>query len=254
LTLFTNPGKGRKKYSLAKSLLALGVEPDYVLGTSLGEFTAAAIAGVFDVQKTLELIIFQATCFERICAQGRMLAVLDNHTHYENCSVLVNNSSLVAVNFENHFVISGFVNNLQLIENYFKEKRILCQRLPVSFGFHSANIDPARELFIKQKIISSFQIPNIKNISSFNKKQIQNIDINHLWNVVREPILFRETIIELVNKNPQLRFIDLSPSGTLATFLKYILGNNSKNCEIMPTMTLFDNELQNVSILKTVNT
>jgi malonyl CoA-acyl carrier protein transacylase len=42
----------------------------------------------------------------------------------------------------------------------------------------------------------------------------------YFWNVVRHPIRFRETIARLERQGAR-RYIDLGPSGTLATFLKY---------------------------------
>ncbi len=45
-TLHTHPALFMLQYSLAQTLLARGIEPDYLLGTSLGEYVAAALAGV----------------------------------------------------------------------------------------------------------------------------------------------------------------------------------------------------------------
>ena len=44
---------------------------------------------------------------------------------------------------------------------------------------------------------------------------------DYFWNVVRRQIRFRETI-ERLEREGARRYIDLGPSGTLATFLKYV--------------------------------
>jgi malonyl CoA-acyl carrier protein transacylase len=48
------------------------------------------------------------------------------------------------------------------------------------------------------------------------------------WRVVRHPIRFRETVAELERRGSH-RYIDVGPSGTLATFVKYGLPQASSS-------------------------
>ena len=50
---------------------------------------------------------------------------------------------------------------------------------------------------------------------------LSDLSDDYFWNVVRRQIRFRETI-ERLEKDGARRYIDLGPSGTLATFLKYV--------------------------------
>lgn len=62
------------EYALAQVLLESGVEPDYVLGTSMGEFCSAAIAGVMEARNYwycflskrnyLKIIVMKAVCLQ----------------------------------------------------------------------------------------------------------------------------------------------------------------------------------------------
>ena len=49
--------------------MARGIEPNYVLGASLGEYTAATIAGIIDFEDALTAAIGQAKIIEEKCVQ-----------------------------------------------------------------------------------------------------------------------------------------------------------------------------------------
>jgi hypothetical protein len=63
------------------------------------------------------------------------------------------------------------------------------------------------------------------------------------WQVVRQPILFQPTVTRL-EASDSYRYIDVGPSGTLATFLKYCLKPTSTST-VQVTMSPFGNELRN---------
>jgi hypothetical protein len=51
---------------------------------------------------------------------------------------------------------------------------------------------------------------------------VSNVSGDYFWDVVRRPIRFRETAARLEGQRGR-HYIDIGPSGTLATFLKYSL-------------------------------
>lgn len=62
---------------------------------------------------------------------------------------------------------------------------------------------------------------------------------NYFWEVVRKPVNFADAIKE-VEKPDKFVYIDLGPSGTLANFTKYCLGNESIQ-NIYPIITPYNN-------------
>ena len=57
---------------------------------------------------------------------------------------------------------------------------------------------------------------------------LSDLSDDYFWNVVRRPIRFRETIARLEREGAR-RYIDVGPSGTLATFLKYMTPASAKS-------------------------
>jgi len=139
-TLYTHPAIFMVEYALAQVLLESGVELNYVLGTSMGEFCSAAIAGVMEAEELLVLLLKQAELFENHCHEGGMFAIIHDPSLYDEISLIHENSESASINFDSHFVISGENSKLKIIERFLKEKNILYQELPVSYSFHSSLI------------------------------------------------------------------------------------------------------------------
>lgn len=248
-TLQTNLSLFIVEYSLARTLMESGINPDYLLGYSLGEIIAISLSGILSIEETITGLIKQAELMEKNCPAGGMLAVLENPDLYNKTSLINKNSELISISFDSHFVISGYKNKLLEIQEFLNTKNILYQMLPVSHAFHSSLLDPIAVKFKDYLLSATYNKSKIPIISCVNAEVILEISKEHLWRVIREPIFFRKTIQRLENdsvyKNSGYTYIDLSPSGTLSTFLKNILVNSSES-EIYSIMSPFGNDSHNL--------
>ncbi|HEX3030052.1 MAG TPA: acyltransferase domain-containing protein [Clostridia bacterium] len=146
--------------------------PDYVLGASLGEYTACAVAGVISCEYAIQCLDAQAQMLESHCMKGGMLAIINDYRLYDDMPVLSMNSELVSVNYHSHFIVSGSINNLKEIKQNLKAERILFQQLHVSFAFHCRLIDPIASIykcFLKSITLKS---PEVNFISSLTGDKI----------------------------------------------------------------------------------
>ncbi|MBT7589451.1 MAG: ACP S-malonyltransferase [Candidatus Scalindua sp.] len=242
--LYSNPAIFMVEFSLAQVLQEKGIKPDYVLGASLGEYASGAIAGILKYEEALEVLIKQAEIFEETCQKGGMLAILHNAELYENIPAICNNSELVAINFHSHFVVSGKNENLKLIQDYLDKRSISYLLLPVSFAFHSSLIDPCKSTclpFLKQW---RFSPPRVPFISCSRAGILAEPGYDYFWEVLRKPIEFQKAILAL-EKEQEYIYLDLGPSGTLDTFVKYILFNDSGS-ESFSVLNPFGQDLRNL--------
>ncbi len=141
-TQFAQPALFVIEYALARLWLAWGLQPRAVIGHSLGEYTAACIAGVFSLEEALPLVALRGKLMQAQ-PQGAMLSLALSR---EETEVLISAPvSLAAHNASNACVVSGPVEAIATLEAQCKERQIACQRLQVSHAFHSAMLEPMLE-------------------------------------------------------------------------------------------------------------
>ena len=246
-TYLSHPAIFLVEYSLAQTLIERGLKPDYLLGASLGSFAALAVAGVLTFEAALSAVIEQARCIEASCPAGGMLAILDTPILFEQTPWLRQQSTLAGINFDSHFVISANQEKLAVIQAALRQAGITAQDLPVSHAFHSAAIDPAGETYCDFLQGLPRQAPQRPFICCAAATEQINIPDDYLWTVIRAPIRFRQTITYLEARQAWT-YLDLGPSGTLATFVKYNLAGHSAS-EVFSIMTPFGRDVSNLDRL-----
>jgi nonribosomal peptide synthetase protein BlmVIII len=132
------------EYALASTLIEWGVQPAAMLGHSLGEYTAATLAGVFSLADVLRLVVARAKLCERLPA-GRMLAV--GLAEEQLLPLLPGGVELAAVNAPDRCVVAGRPAALGALAARLREGGTACRPLPVARAFHTADVEPIREAF-----------------------------------------------------------------------------------------------------------
>ena len=116
-----------------------GVEPDFAIGHSVGEYVAACTAGVFTLEEGLHLIAKRARLMQSLPQDGAMLAVSSGPDHLASILSSANDQlSIAAYNSPQQTVISGPQTAIELAAKELAEQGIQATRLPGSHAFHSA--------------------------------------------------------------------------------------------------------------------
>ncbi|MGZ5431402.1 MAG: acyltransferase domain-containing protein [Thermoanaerobaculia bacterium] len=245
-TLYTHPAIFMVEYALARSLMDAGVWPDMVLGVSLGSFAAAAVAGCMEAEEALSAVIRQAMALEASCEPGGLTAILADPALFAE-EFISRRSELAAVNFASHFVVSARQAELGEIETVLRQRNVGYQRLAVSFPFHSKWIDRAREPFAAYMQTVRCKPPRLPVACCDRSAVVADVSGDYFWDVVRQPMRFRETIAHLEAQGPR-RYVDVGPAGTLATFLKHGMLPGSRSTA-HPIMTPFGTDRRNLAAL-----
>ncbi len=243
-TIDSSPAIIMIEYALAKALMESGIRPDYLLGASLGETTAAMLAGVVDPYDTLAHLSKRLALFEKYCPKGKMIGILEGPEIFDKSPELHKYSEIAAYCFDSHFVISCNEEYVRQIESYLKEKNVVFLTLPVSYGFHSSMLDSVESFYKDIVQNTNYKQPEIPLISCTYAKEIHSLDNNYFWDVFREPIQIQKTIQTMEEKQDYI-YIDLGPSGTLANYVRYNLTRESQS-SIFPILTPFGHDLSNL--------
>ena len=244
--LYTHPALFMVQYAMAKTLLAEGFPPpDYLFGASLGEFVAAALAGVADPETMLFDLIRQARLFDAHCGGGAMLLVIDDVDTFHTDPVFSSGCELAGVNFDGCFAVSGLRSDIHRIAEQLKQRDVTYQVLPVTIAFHSSLMDGVEEKFNSTFSSKTYRPAAIPIVSCAVSAGAQDFSAAYWWRVIRQPIQFRQALGEFQRKHPHAMYLDAGPSGNMATFTKYN-SPASAHHKIIPVMMPFGSDDESI--------
>lgn len=255
---YTNPAILAIEYSLSRILQEMDIKPDYLLGYSLGEYTAAVVGGMLTIEEALELVIDYAQLLVDKTPLSGMMAVIDSIDIVNQYPELFSQVWVSGINFDRHFVVSGTAQNVDKLELQLKSKNLMCQQLAVNYGFHTELIDSVEQDFAALAAGLGGGKPNICTYSSLTGAPVDKVNGDYLWQVTRQPVEFYKVIEVLLDKirqehNQGATFIDVGPSGTLATFTRYIIksdANQANDSSCAEVINQFGKNLQSLDKLR----
>lgn len=230
------------EYSLSRTIMDEGVFPDYVIGTSLGEFTALIISGVIDLEEGLDMLVQQVKIIKEHCIEGRMLTIISNASLYDE-DIIKRNCEIVSVNYDKHFVVSGDIEGIEEIKKYLDKKFVTYYELPVKYAFHSHMLDGVKDYLKSRATLKKINKPKIRYISGVTAKEKTSFDLEYIWHVARQKIEFADSIKNM-EKNGEYIYVDLGPGGTLFNFAKRNISKYS-NSEVYQIVTPYGKDITN---------
>lgn len=181
-TAYTQPALFALEYALAALWRDWGIQPAALLGHSIGEYVAACLAGVFDLETGLRLIAERARLIQGLPLDGAMLAVMaDEEQVAEFAAPHTQDVSVAAINGPRNVVLSGRRKTLTQIQKDLDRAGLRSRFLPVSHAFHSPLIDPILEQFRKAASRFDFAAPAIPLVSNLDGKVLETAPDADYW-------------------------------------------------------------------------
>lgn len=222
--------------ALTRLWASWGVQPDIVMGHSLGEYAALNAAGVISVSETIFLVGERAKLLKEKCFVGShaMLATKASAQSAKEALASVPGVEISCINAPQETVLGGTVADIDKATDELREKGIKCTKLNVQFAFHSTQVDPILAQF--QNLAGSivFQKPKIPVISPLLSgvlSESDSIDKEYLSKHARGTVDF----LGALEAAQQLRVIDentvwleLGPHPVCSGFVKSGLGPSTK--------------------------
>ncbi|BBM86752.1 type I polyketide synthase [Candidatus Uabimicrobium amorphum] len=195
-TKYTQPALFCIEYSLAQMWISWGVEPHMVLGHSVGEYTAACVAKIFDLQSGLKLIAKRAQLMNALPQNGGMVSI---YATKEQVAELLKPFAVdvAAINGPKSTVVSGEKEQLQNLQQKLDEEKIRYQVLQVSHAFHSRLMDSILDEFSSVANNINYAFPEIAIVSNVTGEiaEAETISNGVYWTKhIREAVNFAKSM------------------------------------------------------------
>ncbi|WAN69217.1 SDR family NAD(P)-dependent oxidoreductase [Moorena producens JHB] len=216
-TTYTQPALFAIEYALFKLWQSWGINPDVVMGHSVGEYVAATVAGVFSLEDGLKLIATRGRLMQQLPCEGEMVSVMAKNSKVRQfLKTYTEKVALAAINGPESVVISGETEAIEAIISSLESEGIKTKRLQVSHPFHSPLMAPMLaefETVANQITYHQPKIPVISNVTGFQADK--TIATAKYWvNHVLEPVRFAQSMETLHQQGYEI-FLEIGPKPIL---------------------------------------
>ncbi len=213
-TAYTQAALFAFEYALAKLWQSWGIQPDVVMGHSLGEYVAACFAGVFSLEDGLKLIAERGRLMQTLPPDGEMVAVLADEAQVAD--IIPDEISIAAINGPDNIVISGSHEAIEAVITGFASQKIKTKKLLVSHAFHSPLMEPILSDFEAIASDITYSLPHIPLCSNVTGELIQDdIATAQYWlKQIRQPVQFAAGMRTLEQQGC-LMFLEIGAQPTL---------------------------------------
>ncbi|MFI0483482.1 type I polyketide synthase [Actinomadura sp. 9N215] len=208
--------------ALARLLNDHGLHPDVVIGHSIGEITAAHIAGVLDLSDACRLVAARATLMGALPPGGAMATIHATPDELTQPPGLPDQVSIAAHNTPTTTVISGPAPHITTLTTHWANQGRKTRTLTTSHAFHSPLMDPILDDFETAIRDLTYHPPAIPLISTLTgQPATSDIATPHYWvRQVRQPVQFHHA---LTHTDPNPTFLELGADPTLTTAVQHTL-------------------------------
>ena len=207
------------QYALAKLWMSWGVSPSSMIGHSMGEYTAAHLAGVFTLRDALALVALRGRLFERVPEGGMLSVPLPAD---ELRPLLGAELSIAAINAPGLCVASGPTHALDALEKTLAAREVDCRRVRISIAAHSAMLEPILQEFgdfFRTVRMSAPKIPFVSNLSGTWITAEEATDASYWVRHLRQTVRFADGVKILLEDRTRV-LLEVGPGRTLATLAK----------------------------------
>jgi amino acid adenylation domain-containing protein len=213
-TRFAQPALFVTELALARLWQSWGVEAETFAGHSLGEYVAAALAGVFRFEDALRMVCVRGKLMQQM-APGAMISVALQEEATKK--YLSQEISIAALNSPRSSVLAGSVAAIERLEAVLKADGVAARRLRTSHAFHSPMMDAMLPPFAEEMARVKLERPTKRFVSTVTGTWIRDeeaMSTDYWVQQVRKQVRFAEAVATLLASGTNL-FLEVGPGMAL---------------------------------------
>jgi len=235
------------EYGLAELWQSRGLKPSALIGHSVGENTAACVAGVLSFEDALSLVLLRGQLFEKVSGGGMLAVGLSAGEVERRLPVEL---ELAAVNAPELSVISGPEDAIAEMEKALEAEELYPQRLAIPVAAHSRMLEPILDEFrgfLESVSLSPPRIPFVSNLTGTWITPEQATSPGYWSDHLRGGVLFSQGLSTLLKQDGRV-FLEVGPGRTLSSLVR-LQPEVDAETNIMPSLRHADEAVDDAQFL-----
>lgn len=230
--------------ALALAVMARGLRPAVLVGHSVGELAAAAVAGVFTIADGGRVMSARITAMSATLPGGMLAVAAGVDQVCELLGDLLDGArssasvAIAAINTPRQTVLSGATAGLADVEHRLSAEGVVWQRVRARQAFHSPLCAAAGRAFGESLRGIELRIPAITVRSTCTGRDVTDAEAMtpEFWsNQLAKPVLFWPAVDEMLNTR-ELLFLEAGPGGSCSAILRRHRAMRSGRSAILPLL------------------
>ncbi|WP_406484925.1 SDR family NAD(P)-dependent oxidoreductase [Streptomyces sp. NBC_01563] len=199
--------------ALAAVWRAWGVEPDYVVGHSMGEAAAACVSGALSVADAAAVICRRSALAKEVSGRGAMASVeLSAEEARRELEPYADTISVAAINGPRSTILSGDGDAMRGLLASLQQRGVFCRLVRVDFASHGPQVEPIRQPLLDGLRTLSPRAGSVPMYSTVLTEPVDGsgLDADYWARNLREPVHFGPVIERLLEGGRTL-FVEISP-------------------------------------------
>ena len=228
-----------------------GVQPEVVVGHSLGEVAAAYACGGLTMEEAVAVIYHRCTEQRKLKGTGSMAAVRNPLEEVEEMCSRNKDIYVAAINGPRSITIAG---DNEAIKRISQENPTSAKKLRVQCAFHTPHMDAIKVSFERSMSGTVKTTKRFKEVRLFStvtgRRYEETFGSDYWWRNVRQPVQFQKAIESILNEEQPDVFLELGSSATLLSSVRQITSNLTNDNRISTIASCQRNKDDRVSILQ----
>lgn len=220
-TRLTQPALFVTEYALARLCQSWGIEPQGMIGHSLGEYVAACLASVMTLEEALHLVVMRGRLMQQVRG-GAMLSLPLSESETEQWLERLAGRGVVlwlaAVNGDQLSVVSGSEEAIAELQRELAAAGVVSQELRTSHAFHSGMMDGVLAEFgraVERVELKAPQKAYLSNLTGDWISAAEATDRDYWVRHLRQPVRYSAGLGQALKQSEAI-LLEVGPGETLS--------------------------------------
>ncbi len=226
--------------AIASVLETYGIEPEAVLGHSVGEVAAAWASGALSLEQATHVIYFRSQAQALTAGQGRMAAIGVSRELLTELLTQIDGVDSIEVageNSPNALTIAGDLDDIERLGALLSSQGKFYRLLDLNYAFHSRKMNPIEDS-VKTNLKSLTPLKESSSfISTVTGAPLSGTELGaeYWWKNIRHPVLFGKAIEHLIDDGYNV-FVEIGPHPILRSYINESLKNKGTHGQALETL------------------